>query len=158
VGGDSQFQRRVLLVDGDTGFLKACSKELRRQGYEILTAEDGFAAFHILRGAHPDVLVAELNLPRMSGFELLSVVRTRFPAISVVALSSEYTLVTLPHEAICDAFLPKSPNILFELVEEVRRLISESPVRGSRPKLDLAPVWPIAGNFGASRPHSCCWR
>lgn len=136
-----QFRRRVLLADSDTALLRACLHELRRKGYEVLTAEDGFAALHMLRGAQPDVLVAELNLPRMSGFELLSVVRTRFPAISVLALSSEYTAVTLPPEAICDAFLQKSSHTGFEVVEQIRELVSKSPVRSSRAKLDFAPVW-----------------
>jgi CheY-like chemotaxis protein len=138
---DGQFKRRALLVDSDKSFLQVCSDKLRGQGYEVLTAEDGFAALHVLRGAQPDLLVAELNLPRMSGFELLSVVRTRFAMISVIAVSGEYTAVTVPPEAICDAFLEKTPNILFELVEEARRLISESPLRSSRIKPHLAPVW-----------------
>ena len=129
------------MADSETAFLQACSDEFRREGYEVLTAEDGFAALHVLRGAQPDVLVAELNLPRMSGFELLSVVRTRFPAISVIALSSEYTTVTLPNEAICDAFLQKTRQTAFEVVEQVRELVSKAPVRGSRAKLDFAPVW-----------------
>jgi DNA-binding response OmpR family regulator len=129
------------LADSDTALLQASSDELRREGYEVLTAEDGFAALHVLRGAQPDVLVAELNLPRMSGFELLSVVRTRFPAISVLAVSDEYTVVTLPPEAICDAFLEKTSHTASEVVEQVRELVSKSPVRGSRAKLDFAPVW-----------------
>lgn len=103
-------------------------------GYEVLTATDGFAALQVLRGGQPDLLVTELNLQRMSGFELLSVVRSRFPGIGVIAVSSEYTAVTVPDEAICDTFLTKGPNLDFELVAEAERLISESPVRGSRPK------------------------
>jgi CheY-like chemotaxis protein len=136
-----QFRRRILVVDGDTAFLQECANKLLREGYEVLMAEDGFAALHVLRGAQPDVLVTELNLPRMSGFELLSVVRTRFPAISVIAFSSEYTAASVPSEAICDAFLPKGDRKISDLIEQVRNLISESPVRGSRAKSDLAPVW-----------------
>jgi len=138
---DDQFRRRILLADSDTDFLQVCSNQLRRKGYDVLTAEDGFAALHALRGAQPDVLVAELNLPRMSGFELLSVVRKRFPAISVLALSDEYTAVTLPPEAICDTFLKKASGTAFEVAEQVRELVNKSPVRGSRAKLDFAPVW-----------------
>ncbi len=135
------FRRRILVVDGDAAFLQECTNELRREGYEVLTADDGFAALHVLRGAQADVLVSELNLPRMSGFELLSVVRTRFPAISVLAVSDEYTAASVPSEAICDAFVQKGTSTVFEVVENVRQLVSESPVRGSRPKSDLAPVW-----------------
>jgi len=42
----------------------------------VLTAGDGFSALRILRGAQPDLIVTELDLQHMSGFELLSVVRT----------------------------------------------------------------------------------
>ncbi|HKW26073.1 MAG TPA: response regulator [Terriglobales bacterium] len=138
---DAQFRRRILLVDGDARFLHTCSEMLYEQGYEVLTARDGFAALCVLRGGHPDLLITELDLPRMSGFELLSVVRSRFPQIAVIALSNEFTPVSVPHEAICDCFLAKGPNIHFELVEETRRLISESPLRSTRAKSEIAPVW-----------------
>lgn len=138
---DAQFRRRILLVDGDAPFLQTCSNMLHQQGYEVLTAQDGFAALCILRGGHPDLVITELDLPRMSGFELLSVVRSRFPQIAVIALSNEFTPVSVPHEAICDSFLAKGPNLHFELIEETRRLISESPLRGTRAKSEIAPVW-----------------
>lgn len=138
---DGQFRRRVLVVDGDPAFLRSCTDALRAQGYEVITAGNGFEALHVLRGAQPDLLVTELNLPQMSGFELLSVVRTRFPLISVIALSGEYTAVTVPHEAICDRFVGKGPNSTFEMLAAARTLISESPIRGSRPRSELAPVW-----------------
>lgn len=136
-----QFRRRILLVDGDADFLQTCSNALREQGYEVLTAQDGFAALCALRGGYPDVLITELDLPHMSGFELLSVVRRRFPQIAVIALSGEFTPLTVPHEAICDAFLAKEPNLLFEVIEEARGLVSESPLRGVRAKSEMAPVW-----------------
>jgi CheY-like chemotaxis protein len=135
------FQYRILLVDADSGFLQVCSDTLRREGYQVLIADDGFAALCALRRSRPDLLVTELNLPRMSGFELLSVVRTRFPDIAVIALSGDYTPLTVPHEAICDGFLAKGPNLDFELIQELQKLVSESPVRGSRAKSELAPVW-----------------
>lgn len=135
------FEYRILLVDADTHFLQVCSDMLRRERYQVLIANDGFAALCALRRALPDLLVTELNLPRMSGFELLSIVRTRFPHIAVIALSGDYTPVTVPHEAICDGFLAKGPNLNFELIQETHKLISESPLRGSRAKSEMAPVW-----------------
>ena len=136
-----QFRRRILLVDSDAGLLQGCSDALRSQGYDVISAKDGFEALHVLRGAHPDLLVTELNLPHLSGFELLSVVRTRFPQVSVIATSGDYTPVTVPRAAICDSFITKSANFLSELTSEARSLISQSPFRGSRPKALVAPVW-----------------
>ena len=136
-----RFRRRILLADSNEALLLGCSDALLAEGYEVMTARNGFEALNILRGAPPDLLVTELNLPHMSGFELLSVVRKRFQMISVIATSGEYTAVTVPHEAICDVFVPKSAKFFAELIEEARALISESPVRGSQPKTRVAPVW-----------------
>jgi CheY-like chemotaxis protein len=137
----SGFRRRVLLADSSPESLLNCSEQLGELGYEVLIASSGFEALQLLRGAKPDLLVTELNLPHMSGFELLSVVRTRFPQIAAIAVSGEYTLVSLPVETICDGFIAKSPNLCFELVEEIRRLISLSPIRASRARNDAVPVW-----------------
>jgi CheY-like chemotaxis protein len=138
---DAQFRRRILLVDGEAEFIESCTAALCSRGYEVLTARDGFEALKVLRGAQPDLLITELDLQHMSGFELLSVIRTRFPGIAVIVLSSEYTPTSMPPEAICDAFIAKSPNLAFELAAEADRLVSESPLRGSRPKATVAPVW-----------------
>jgi DNA-binding response OmpR family regulator len=135
------FRRRVLLVHGDGKFLDECSAELRKQGYDVLTAREGFEALCVLRGAVPDVLISELSLPRMSGFELLAVVRTRFPQIAVIATSGEYTAHSLPVETTADAFVASGPNMIFELVAAVHTAISDSPVRGSKPKSQSASVW-----------------
>ena len=40
----------------------------------------------------PDLIISDLHMPRMSGFEFLSVVRRRFPAIPVIAISGAYNL------------------------------------------------------------------
>jgi CheY-like chemotaxis protein len=137
----ARFRQRILLVDSNEALLRDCSHALLAEGYEVITARNGFEALNVLRGARPDVLLTELNLPHMSGFELLSVVRKRFPLISVIATSGEYTPITVPREAICDVFVPKSANFFPELIEEARALIRESPIRASRPKAAVAPVW-----------------
>jgi len=136
-----EFRRRVLLVHGEQKFLDPCSAELRKRGYEVLTAREGFDALCVLRGALPEVLISELDLPRMSGFELLSVVRSRFPQIAVIAISGAYTAHGLPPETMADAFVAEGPNMIFELVEAVHTAISDSPLRGSKPKSQSAAVW-----------------
>ncbi len=140
-GQRGRFRRRILLADSNEVLLLSCSNALLAEGYEVITAQNGFEALNILRGAQPDLLVTELNLPHMSGFELLSVVRKRFPMISVIATSGEYTAITMPHEAICDVFVPKSAEFFPELIAEARALISQSPIRGAQPKATVAPVW-----------------
>ena len=75
------FAYRLLVVDDDPRILHVSRLILEAKGYEVRTAADGFEALVELRGSLPDVIISDLRMPNMSGFELLSVVRRRFPHI-----------------------------------------------------------------------------
>jgi CheY-like chemotaxis protein len=64
---------------------------------------DGFDALLQLQHRVPDLILSDLNIPQMSGFELLSVVRRRFPEILVVASSGAYDSSAVPNGVIADA-------------------------------------------------------
>ena len=84
-------KRRILVVDDDASIRKSMTMLLNAAGYEVSTAEHGFDALLQLRMAPPpDVIISDLNMPQMSGFEFLSVVRRRFPEIPVIAVSGAY--------------------------------------------------------------------
>ena len=93
-------------------------------GYTVRCADDGFEALAMMKEALPDIIICDLNLPKMSGFELLSIIRRRFPQIPVIAMSGEYAGTDLPSGAIADAYLQKggehSPEVL---VSKMRELI-----------------------------------
>jgi CheY-like chemotaxis protein len=59
-------------------------------GYEVTTAANGEEALALLKQGTPAVLLSDLNMPEMSGFELLSAVRQQFPQLSLVAMSGAY--------------------------------------------------------------------
>lgn len=90
------FAARILVVDDEESLLVTTAAVLSREGYEVRTARDGFEALAVLRGSIPDLLVSDLKMPNMSGFELLAVVRKRFPGMGVIALSGEFAPVTPP--------------------------------------------------------------
>jgi hypothetical protein len=80
-------------------------------------------------------------MPHMSGFELLSVVRRRFPQILVVAMSGAYRGNSVPGGVIADAFYAKgmaSLEILFSTVADLFRTAAE---RTSAHEMESAPVW-----------------
>lgn len=77
--GSPGFSYRVLVVDDDPSVLEISSVVFKENGYEVRTAADGFEALIELRRSRPGVIVSDLAMPNMSGFELLSVVRRRFP-------------------------------------------------------------------------------
>jgi len=82
------------------------------------TAEDGFGALREINGNPPDILISDLNMPRMSGFELLSVVRRRFPQIYVVGMTGAF-VDGLPPGIAADGFYKKATDIsrLIAMVE-----------------------------------------
>ena len=79
-------------------------------------------------------------MANMSGFELLSVVRRRFPHIPVIAISGEYSGET-PAGLIADAFFVKTQYTPEELFHRIAELIEQSPIRPHLAKPDRAPVW-----------------
>lgn len=144
--GRRDFPARILLVDDDEALLVTTAAVLAQEGYEVRTARDGFEALAVLRGGVPDVLVSDLKMPNMSGFELLSIVRKRFPAISVIVLSGEFTPITSPI-VLADRYVQKGTRSASQLKEMVRELLSASPLRAQPAKSAPAPTWiPRASN------------
>ena len=102
--------------------------------------EPGVEALVQLRQSLPDVIISDLSMPNMSGFELLSVIRRRFPHIPVIAFSGDYNGAA-PQGLICDAFFTKghyTPEALFTRIAD---LMEQSPIRPNISKPDKAPVW-----------------
>jgi DNA-binding NtrC family response regulator len=83
-------RNEILLVDDDEGVRDSIGWMLRAAGYDVSLAENGFDALLQLRRASPTVIISDLNMPQMSGFEFLSVVRQRFPHMSIIAMSGTY--------------------------------------------------------------------
>lgn len=140
-GMPHRFKYRVLIVDDCESLLTTAADVLSREGYVVETAHDGFEALMLLRGSQPEILISDLKLPNMSGFELLAVVRKRFPAMGVIAMSGEFSAAGMPEGILADRFVMKGENCPFELVETVRELMSVSPVRAQPSKSEIAPAW-----------------
>ena len=136
------------MVDDEETVLETTAAILSQEGYQVQLARDGFEALASLRGSLPEVLITDLNMPGMSGFELMSVIRKRFPSIAVIATSAEFTPVSLPAGVLADRFVAKGNSPPIELLEMVRELISESPLRSQPARTEAAPAWvPRSGRY-----------
>jgi CheY-like chemotaxis protein len=140
------FRHRILVVDDNEGLLVARAALLVGEQYDVRTARDGFEALAAMRGAVPDLLVTDLRMPNMSGFELLTVVRRRFPGMGVIATSGEFSPAG-QSELCCDYFLDNS-SVPEKLLQTVRSLLLKSPLRAPLAKADSAPVWIPRSNTG----------
>ena len=69
-------QPRVLVIEDEEGLLEILELNFRSAGYRVATAADGVAGWQQFEREEPDLLVLDLNLPRISGFRLLELVRS----------------------------------------------------------------------------------
>jgi CheY-like chemotaxis protein len=136
----SPSKRQILLVEDNPGVRGTFALLLMAASYDVAVAEDGIAALEQLKTSLPDVIVSDLEMPRMTGFELLSVVRRRFPQILTLAMSGAYPDDELPAGVIADAFFAKGghPKKLFDVIEQ---LIVSAPDRWSANSREIAPAW-----------------
>jgi CheY-like chemotaxis protein len=72
---------KLLVVDDEEPLRTSLSEIFTESGYRVRSTEDGFSGLREIRRDIPDVIISDLEMPGMSGFEFLSVVRRRFPGI-----------------------------------------------------------------------------
>jgi CheY-like chemotaxis protein len=123
-------QSTVLLVDDDGDLRVALAALLAQAGYRVRTAWDGVSAMLEMETGLPDLIVSDLHMPRMSGFELLSMIRLQFPAIPLIAMSERFSSNQIPDEVVADAFYQKGthPVFLVKLLSSMTRLTSCYPL------------------------------
>jgi CheY-like chemotaxis protein len=135
-------KHEILVVDDDDAVRGSIGLLLQMSGYHVTTARNGFDALLQLKRSLPLIVLSDLNMPQMSGFEFLSVIRRRFPKISVIAMSGAYDSGdAVPGGVIADAFYAKGhsePQMLLDIVAE---LIRTSVVRAMDHQRQSAPVW-----------------
>jgi CheY-like chemotaxis protein len=136
----------ILVVDDEPSVRESVAMSLMAVGYDVVAAEDGFRALSQLRKKLPDVVLSDLDMPGMSGFELLSVVRRRFPQISTVAMSGAYVGDEVPFGVIADGFFAKGGQSK-SLLRTVQQLLLTAPARSTDHCRERVPAWiPRNGN------------
>jgi CheY-like chemotaxis protein len=110
----------ILVVDDNPAVLETVTAILQTR-YEVLTATDGVNALEILDSRTPDLLLTNLTMPRMSGAELIAVVRARLPQLPIIAFSGMYA--DMPDSIAADAFLLKGGYSVRELFAQVDALL-----------------------------------
>jgi CheY-like chemotaxis protein len=140
------FKYRVLFVDDEKNVRETTAAILASVGYEVLTAEDGLEALQRLDGPLPELVITDLRMPNMSGFELLAIIRHRFPQIPTIAVSGEY-ITDLPDGMLADSFLLKGQYAVPDFLTLIADLLARPPVRPFPGTRNISPVWvPLRGS------------
>jgi len=129
----------LLIVDDEPSIRESLSHVLTEIGYRVRTAEDGFTALREMRHEVPDLLLSDLNMPNMSGFELLSVVRRRFPAIRTIAMSGSFSGDEVPSGVAADGFYQKGSSIVALL--RIMETLPKTERKANPPTSPDAPLW-----------------
>ncbi|QKD83176.1 response regulator transcription factor [Thermoleptolyngbya sichuanensis A183] len=119
----------ILVVDDDLGTRLSIGDYLELSGYLVVMAENGEQALALVDQVQPHLIVTDVAMPRMDGFELVRQVRSQpalrlLPVIFLTALSRTEERIR-GYQLGCDAYLPK-PFDLKELGAVVRNLLERS--------------------------------
>ena len=122
---------RVMVVDDSLTMRKVLSRLLEREGFEVIVAKDGIDAMQILLEVIPDVILTDIEMPRMDGFALARNVRNdaRTATTPLIMISSRTAdkHQNLAKDIGVDAFFGK-PVQDDELIKKVRDLLVTKPV------------------------------
>ncbi len=121
---------QILVVDDEPDVRESLAMLLVSEGYDVASAENGVSAVFHLSRILPDLIVTDLNMPQMSGLELISHVRSRYPSISIVAMSGDYRGDAVPAGLVADRFYPKGQHPQ-HLLTTIAGLIAGDPERES---------------------------
>ena len=121
----------ILVVDDDLGTRLSISDYLELSGYIVITADDGQQALEIVEKYHPDLIVTDIVMPRMNGYEFVRQVRQKpaFRLLPVILLTARIKTQEriLGYQSGCDLYLPK-PFELEELAAAIRNLLERSQI------------------------------
>jgi two-component system response regulator RegX3 len=137
----------VLIVEDEESYVEALRIGLEREGYRVAVAVDGVAALDEFDRVHPDLVLLDLMLPRLSGIEVCRQLRarSRVPIIMVTAKDAEIdTVVGL--EVGADDYVTK-PYRVRELVARIRAVLR----RANADLLDVADEVVVAGDVRLDR-------
>lgn len=128
----------ILVAEDEVPTLRIIRLALVRSGYEVITATDGKAALDLARERKPDLILADILMPKLSGLDLLKLLKRdpetfRIPLILLTSLS-RYEDSKLGYELGAENFLNK-PFTLESLLRAVRKALGEpAPPRAPRPE------------------------
>src|SRR5512136_1812030 len=114
---------KVLVVEDDRTLLDVLQYNLAKEGYEVLTAADGAAGLETARGGKPDLVILDVMLPKMDGYEVCRILRqeTTVPIMMLTARTEETDRV-VGLEVGADDYVTK-PFSMRELMARVRAML-----------------------------------
>lgn len=132
----------VLIVEDELAFRRVYEDLMRSGGYNVLVAEDGKSGWELAMAEMPDLIVLDLALPKLHGFEVLKNIRSYPPTkdipVLIMTVLGEQADIRKGFELGASDYLVKGYYAPGEMLNKVRQLLSEADVRKSIPSYRLA--------------------
>ena len=126
-------KRRILLVDDEPSIVKMVGKRLEVEGFDVVVAMDGQDGLTKAQAEHPDLIVLDLMLPKLNGYEVCTMLKqdARYQKIPIILFSAKAQEKDekLGMECGANAYVRK-PFRAQELLEKIRALLPGSPPGG----------------------------
>src|SRR3954465_6668460 len=149
-GNDTTVRQKILVVEDEPSLVDTLQYSLQRQGYDVAVSTDGAKALEVARRERPDMVILDVMLPTMDGFEVCRILRQEMsaPILMLTARTDEVDKV-VGLEVGADDYLTK-PFSMRELMARVKALLrrreiieqarKEQGVVEEAPPLEAGPV------------------
>ena len=133
-------EKTILIVEDDKPLLDVLKYQLGKEGYNVVTALDGSQGLEVARSSRPDVILLDIMLPKMDGFEVCRVLRKEMtvPILMLTAKDSEIDKI-VGLEIGADDYLTK-PFSMRELVARIRAMLRRSEMVEMKPTGQGGPI------------------
>ncbi|HEY4643691.1 MAG TPA: response regulator [Bacteroidota bacterium] len=119
-------KRKILVVDDEDALRTVLSSELVGEGYDVETAGDGDEAIKVVQTKPFDLVLLDIKMPKVDGFEVLRFLKSKYPQIKVIMLTGFADLKNAIESKKLGAedFISK-PYDLVDLLTTIERVVSE---------------------------------
>jgi two-component system, OmpR family, response regulator len=121
-------ENKILIVEDDPNLRETLKYNLRKEGYDVATAGDGEQAIEVARREKPDLLILDIMLPKLSGFEVCRILRKEMtvPILMLTAKADETDKI-VGLEIGADDYMTK-PFSMRELLARVRAMLRRAKI------------------------------
>ncbi len=127
----SSYSIKILIAEDEEVVLEIMAKKIASQGYEVITARDGQEAWDKIVNALPDVIILDLNMPKMDGWAVLTRLRQnpptrRWQPVVIVSAQNELESFKKGMDLEADHYLSK-PCPIEDILKAIRLMLSLIP-------------------------------
>jgi two-component system alkaline phosphatase synthesis response regulator PhoP/two-component system response regulator VicR len=141
--------RKILVVDDERHIVRLVQVNLEKVGYQVLTAYDGVEALEQVAKENPDMIILDVMMPRMDGFEVLKKLqadpKTRdIPVIMLTAKAQDADIFRGWSSGVSSYLTkPFNPRELLTFVQRIFQSLEEGPGGGGFGGDEQEPVWDV---------------